>query len=65
MDHTKQPLRVTEIEQINPYVNRYRFTAADGTLAPFLPGQYICLYYEIDGTTAAPIPSPLLRGKPP
>ena len=52
MDHTKQTLRVTEIEQINPCVNRYRFTAAVGTPAPFLPGQYICLYYKIDGTTA-------------
>ena len=51
MDHTKQALRVTEIEEIAPCVNRYRFTAAVGTPAPFLPGQYICLYYEIDGTT--------------
>ena len=51
MDHTKQLLRVAEIEAVAPYVNRYRFIAAHGAPAPFLPGQFLCLYYEIDGTT--------------
>ena len=58
MEHTKQFLRVAEIETVAPYVNRYRFTAAQGAPAPFLPGQFLCLYYEIDGATSAPIPSP-------
>ena len=52
MNHTKQTLRVTEIETVAPCVNRYRFVAAEGVLAPFLPGQYLCLYYEIEGATA-------------
>ena len=52
MEHTKQLLRVAEIETVAPYVNRYRFTAAQGAPAPFLPGQFLCLYYEIDGATA-------------
>ena len=51
MDHTKQLLRISDIAAAAPDVLRYRFTAAEGKLAPFLPGQYICLYYEIDGTT--------------
>lgn len=51
MDHTKQLLRISDIAAAAPDVLRYRFTAAEEKLAPFLPGQYICLYYEIDGTT--------------
>ena len=33
MEHTKQLLRVAEIETVAPYVNRYRFTAAQGVPA--------------------------------
>ncbi len=37
MEHTKQLLRVAEIETVAPYVNRYRFTAVQGHRRLFCP----------------------------
>ncbi len=55
MDHTKQQLLIAEIEPVTPAVNRYRLVSAvpGGTPAPFLPGQYLCLYYNINGSTVS------------
>lgn len=52
MQTDRQQLRVIQIEQINAWVRRYRLAPADShSLAPFLAGQYLNLFYEIDGAT--------------
>ena len=49
MDHTKQLLRISDIAAAAPDVLRYRFTAAEGKLAPFLPGQYMASVLVVAG----------------
>ena len=52
MQTDRQQLRVIQIEQINAWVRRYRLAPAGShSLAPFLAGQYLNLFYEIDGAT--------------
>lgn len=53
MNRQMQTLQVTEIRQVSPWIRCYRLEAAvqGETLAPFRPGQYLNLFYEIDGTT--------------
>lgn len=53
MDISKQLLRVAKITKVNPWVALYQFVSAQGPLSSFLPGQYINLFYEIDGTTTS------------
>ena len=55
MNDARQSLRVTAITQVDEWVRCYRLEAAqpDGKLAPFLPGQYLNIFYEIDGSTTS------------
>ncbi len=55
MNRRRQTLRVTRIQQVDPWVRCYRLEAAapGEPLAPFRPGQYLNLFYEIDGATTS------------
>lgn len=55
MDFSKQQLKVADIWQINHDVRCYRFVPADKSsrLEGFKAGQFISLFYEIDGATAS------------
>ena len=55
MDYSKQRLKVVEILQINRDVRCYRFAPADegSRLEGFKAGQFINLFFEIDGSTAS------------
>lgn len=55
MDYSKQRLMVTDIKQINNNVRCYRFAPADKNchLEGFKAGQYINLFYNINGATAS------------
>lgn len=51
MNTERQRLKLDEITQINKWVRKFRFVPAEvgQKLAPFLPGQYLNLFYEVDG----------------
>lgn len=53
MNKQKQLLKIASITQINPWVRAFRLvSAAEGEpLAPFQAGQYINLFYELEGAT--------------
>ena len=54
MNTQKQLLRIEHVRQVNPWVRCFRLVSAEGKkLASFLPGQYLNLFYEIDGTTTS------------
>ena len=55
MDYSRQRLKVAEIRPINQDVRCYRFVPADegARLEDFKAGQFISLFYEIDGATAS------------
>lgn len=55
MKTERQLLKITGVTQVNRWVRRFRLEPArDGErLAPFEPGQYLNLFYEIDGTATS------------
>ncbi|NLO93843.1 MAG: 2Fe-2S iron-sulfur cluster binding domain-containing protein [Clostridiaceae bacterium] len=55
MDFSRQQLKVSDIWQINQDVRCYRFVSAHKSvgLEGFKAGQFISLFYEIDGATAS------------
>lgn len=55
MNKIRQSLRIDRIEQVNQWVRSFRLTPAQGgeRLHPFLPGQYLNLFYQINGTTTS------------
>lgn len=54
MTTDRQSLQVIQIEQIDPWVRRYRLAPAHTLpLAPFQAGQYLNLFYQIDGSTTS------------
>lgn len=55
MNKQLQSLRVTRIQQVDPWVRCYRLEAAEAgrELAAFRPGQYLNLFYEIGGSTTS------------
>lgn len=55
MEFSRQPLKVSDIWQINQDVRCYRFVPEDdGTqLETFKAGQFISLFFEIDGVTTS------------
>lgn len=55
MNRQRQTLCVTQIQQVDPWVRCFRLEAAlpGEQLAPFQPGQFLNLFYEIDGTTTS------------
>lgn len=55
MNDARQSLRVAAITQVDEWVRCYRLEAAQPGQkpAPFLPGQYLNIFYEIDGSTTS------------
>ena len=55
MDKKRQDLVIAQITPINTWVKKFRFTSADPEkpLAPFAAGQYLNLFYEVDGGTTS------------
>lgn len=55
MNYNRQRLVISDISQITPDVRCFRFVSAtpDKRLAGFEAGQYINLFYEINGSTAS------------
>jgi glycine betaine catabolism B len=46
-------LKISEILQETPSTKTFRLVAPDGALPPFLPGQYITVYVEVNGIRTA------------
>ncbi|MBQ9165553.1 MAG: 2Fe-2S iron-sulfur cluster binding domain-containing protein [Oscillospiraceae bacterium] len=53
MNKQRQLLKITAITPITPYVRKFRLESADPgqPLAPFQAGQYLNLFYRLDGST--------------
>lgn len=55
MNKIRQNLRIDHVEQVNQWVRCFRLVPAaeSDRLYPFLPGQYLNLFYQIDGSTTS------------
>lgn len=55
MNRNKQRLVITQITTVNTWVKKFRLESADPKqpLAPFIAGQYLNLFYEVDGGTTS------------